>query len=203
MFRASVGGGAATSTRYRHPLVAAMSLLLAPHLSARTARRGGWSALTLALSAILMSWDTGPTLLDRFLAARRLVAVRRGRTYQGFAKALQRHGADLVRGLRRALAAAVARRHAALWTLGRWCVFGVDGSTFNVPRTIANETELGLSRRGGVLPQIFATILVHLGSGVLWDWRLARYDAGERRGMLAMNGRGAKCPRAIAQPHQQ
>lgn len=94
MFRASVGGGAAIPTQYRHPLLAAMSGLLAV-LPARRARR--WSTRSLALAALLMSWDDGPTLLDRFMSARTLLGRRCGGTYQGFAKALARHGAKLVR----------------------------------------------------------------------------------------------------------
>jgi hypothetical protein len=100
MFGASLGGGVAASTRYRHPLVSAMSLLLAPVLGARPGRRRGWSERSLALTALLMSLDDGPTLLDRFLAARALLGYRCGRTYQGFAKALERCGAPLVERIR-------------------------------------------------------------------------------------------------------
>ena len=187
MFRASVGGGAATPTPYRHPLLLAMSTLIAPALSARRARRGGWSSLTLALVALLMSWDDGPTILDRFTSAHALAGPRRGRTYQGFAKAVGRGGATLVRTLRRHLAGLIRRAHPDLWMIGGWCLFAVDGSKFDVPRTLAHEMVLGVRGRDGrSLPQLMAIILVHLGSGLLWDWRLSRTDTGERRGMLAM-----------------
>jgi hypothetical protein len=186
MFGASPGGGVAASTRYRHPLLASLSLLLPPALAA-AARRRGWSARSLALAALLMSLDDGPTLLDRFTAARTLLGGRCGRTYQGFAKALERSGAGLAATLRDHFVDLLARRHPELMRIGGWMVFAVDGSRFDVPRTIANQETLGSrSRRGGVLPQIGATVLVHLGSGLLWDWRLSRGASGERRGMLGM-----------------
>lgn len=187
MSRASVGGGAATSTPYRHPLLSAMSALIAPALTARPARRGGWSSLTLALVALLMSWDDGPALIDRFWSAHALAGPRRARTYQGFAKALGRGGAALVRTLRRQLAGLIRWAHPDLWTIGGWRLFAVDGSKFGVPHTPAHETALGVRGRDGrSLPQIMAIILVHLGSGLVWDWRLSRTDTGERRGMPAM-----------------
>jgi hypothetical protein len=182
MLKASVGGGAASSTRYRHPLLAAMSGLLAV-LPARRARR--WSALTLALAALLMSWDDGPTLLDRFMAARALLGRGCGGTYQGLAKALARHGAGLVGTLRRHLAGLV-RGQRALWTIEGWMLFAIDSSRFDLPRTLDNDTALGVPSRRGSLPQLLATLMVHLGSGVVWDWRLTHCQAGERRGMLAM-----------------
>jgi len=170
------------STRYRHPVLAAMSGLLVV-LPPRRARR--WSALSLALAALLMSWDDGPTLLDRFMSARALLGRRCGGTYQGFAKALARHGAGLVRTLRLHLAGLI-RGHPDLWTIEGWMLFAIDASRFDLPRTLANDTVLGVPSRRGSLPQILATMLVHLGSGVVWDWRLTHCNAGERRGMLAM-----------------
>jgi hypothetical protein len=189
MFGASAGGGVAASTRYRHPLVSSMSLLLAAVLGARPGRRRGWSERSLALTALLMSLDDGPTLLDRFLAARALLGGRCGRTYQGLAKAMERCGAPLVERIRLHLTGLLRARHAGLMRIGGWLAFAIDGSRFDVPRTIANQETLGTrSRRGGVLPQIGATVLVHLGSGLLWDWRLSSGYAGERRGMLDMLG---------------
>ena len=89
MFRASVGGGDASHTVYRHALVRVVSPLLAPLAIGK-----GWSALSLALAATLMSWDPAPTLAQRFEAVLALLDAalprrkRVGRTYQGFVKAL-------------------------------------------------------------------------------------------------------------------
>lgn len=186
MFKASIGGGAASSSRYRHPLLAAMSILTGV-LSLAGPRRRGWSPRCLALTALLMSWSDGPTLADRFSAARAFTG-RGGRSYQGFAKALLRGGIDLVERLRRHLVGVLRDRHAALWTIEGWCVFAIDASHFDVPRTVANDAALGVRARSGSLPQIFATVLVHLGSGLVWDWRLARCDTGERAALRALIG---------------
>ncbi|MBM4107848.1 MAG: hypothetical protein FJ255_03410 [Phycisphaerae bacterium] len=62
MFSASIGGGDAAHTLYRHPLASAITAVLGP--AARLGR--GWNGVTLALAAILMSWDPAPTLAQRF-----------------------------------------------------------------------------------------------------------------------------------------
>jgi hypothetical protein len=186
MFHASTGDGAAAPSRYRHPLLHAMSSLMAPLFSSPRSRQGGWTALTLALTALLMAHNEAPTLRARFDHARALLSLRRGRTYQGFVKALHQRGAELV---------VVLRRHLAqlLWTLRPehlliqgWCVFAVDGSRFDAPRTAANLKGLGVPSRTGSGPQMLAVILVHLGLGVLWDWRVGRGDGSERGRFRAM-----------------
>lgn len=82
--------------------------------------------------------------------------------------------------------AGLIRGHQNLWTIEGWMLFAIDASRFDVPRTLDNDTALGVRSRRGSLPQLLATMLVHLGSGIVWDWRLTHCNAGERRGMLAM-----------------
>lgn len=150
--------------------------------------------MTVALAAVLMAWSEGPTLRDRFDHAHALLHLRRGTTYQGLSAALRRAGARLVVVLRRHLAAVLMTLRPAHWTIEGWCVIAVDGSRFNAPRTRANEAGLGIAGRDKCGPQMLAVILVHLGLGALWDWRVARPDGSERdrwRAMLAGTPRGA------------
>lgn len=184
MLKASVGGGAATPTLYRHPLLAALIPLLGAFARSRPRRAGGWGDPHLILCALLMSWSDAPTLLDRFLAAHDLAGPDAAGTYTGFSKALQRRGVMLVGRLRAHLAAQLRAAADGVWTVRGWCVFVVDGSKFDAPRTVANEAAMGVSEKSG--PQMLATILVHLGTCTLWDWRIGKAHGSERGHLLRL-----------------
>ncbi len=98
MFKSSMGGGvAARSPVYRHALARVIMKVLGP-----LPVGGGWSMAALALAAVLMSLDAGPTLAQRFESAlmvldRALPRRRRtGRTFQGFVKALMQRSGTLM-----------------------------------------------------------------------------------------------------------
>lgn len=179
MLKASLGGGAATSTLYRHPLLAALIPLLGRFVDARPRRAGGWADLHLILCALLMSWSDARTLLDRFLAAHDLAGPDDACTFTGYSRALRRRGVMLVGRLRAHLAAQLRAAAAGVWTVRGRCVFAVDGSKFDAPHTVANETAMGVTEKSG--PQMLATILVHLGACVLWNWRIAKAHGSERK----------------------
>ena len=130
MFRASDGGGAATRSVYRHALVRVMTPLLAP-----LAAGPGWSALALALGAVLMGWDAGPTLAQRFESARLVLDAalprrrRVGRTYQGFVKALAARSGVILGALLPRLRTLTERAAGAAWCIAGFVPIGVDGST--------------------------------------------------------------------------
>lgn len=180
MFRASTGGReAARPAVYRHALVRLIIPLLAPGSG------WGWSPLALALGAVLMSWDSAPTLTQRFesmLAVLDAALPRRrrtGRTYQGFAKALARRSdalVGLVRGHLRTLSVAAAGKD---FRVGRWVPIGADGSKFDAPRTIANEA-LGTAGRDKCGPQMVLLLLVHLGTMLPWAWKIGGARDAER-----------------------
>jgi hypothetical protein len=183
MSEASVGGmDAARVNQYRHPLVRLMIPLMVP-LSSVGAR--AWSPAALALGAVLMSWDPAPTLAQRFESAlatldRALPRRRRvGRTYQGFIKALARHGRATLAALTGHLRLLSRRAAGAEWTVGGLVPIGVDGSKFNAPRTISNE-RLGFAGRDKCPPQMIALLMVHLGSMLPWAWRAAPVRRAER-----------------------
>lgn len=133
---------------------------------------------------VLMCWSEAGTLRDRFDHAHMLLHLRRGRTYQGLVRALRRGGTRLIGVLRRHLAEVLATLPPAYWMIEGWCVFAVDGSKFDAPRTKANQDALGAAKDSRA--QMLAVILVHLGLGVLWNWRVARSDGSERGRMRAM-----------------
>lgn len=185
-------GSTDCAPEYRHDLIRAMSkLLVAPLCSTHRDRR--WCPLTLAMCAVLAAWDSSPTAVERFGAARRLVNRYRprrrralGATYQGFAKAMVRHGFALIRVMvghlrRRMLELAGSHQKRR----GLFAV-AVDGTKIDAPRTISNEAGLGIAGKAGTHPQMLLTTMWHMGTGLPWCWRAGRADASERDHVRSM-----------------
>ena len=79
------------------------------------------------------------------------------------------------------LATLRSRDHPGHWLSDGWLVFGVDGSKFNCPRTVANEQAFGVSGKNNSGPQQLLTCLFHAATGMLWGWtRDGVNGAGER-----------------------
>jgi len=193
MFSASSSGGNAARPRsgrrlevYRHSLIRLAIPLLAP-LSAGA----GWSPLSLALGAILMSWDPSPTLAQRFESARAALDAalprrrRVGRTYQGFVKALTGRSPAILEKTAAHLRTLTRRAAGQQWRLGEFVPIGVDGSRFDAPRTIANEP-LGFAGKDRCSPQMTTLLLVHLGSMLPWAWTLGGARRSERDMLRSM-----------------
>ena len=181
MLEASDGGrDAARVGVYRHSLVRLIIGLLGPLAGA-----WGWSPLAVALAGVLMSWDSAPTLAQRFESALAVLdrslprRKRTGRTYQGFVKALTRHSGTLVNLLIPRLRTCTIHAAGKFWKVGRWVPIGVDGSKFDAPRTIANEA-LGLSGKDRCGPQMVLLLLVHLGAMLPWGWAIGGARDSER-----------------------
>ena len=160
MYKASAGGGAAARSSHRHALVEAMTLFMAPRFSA--ARR--WSAYHTTLAGVLMAWEDAATLGERFEVVRdflaRALPRRRklGRTHQGLAKAILRHGHGLVEEVRDHLRReSLARCDAWRLRLGFEAVT-IDGSRLDAPRTVDTESGLGTAGGAGTHPQMAATV---------------------------------------------
>ncbi len=181
MFKSSMGGGvAARSPVYRHALARVIMKVLGP-----LPVGGGWSMAALALAAVLMSLDAGPTLAQRFESAlmvldRALPRRRRtGRTFQGFVKALMQRSGTLMGVLIPRLREQTARAAAGRWRVGGWVPIGVDGSRIDAPRTVANEA-LGLAGKDKCGPQMLLLLLVHLGAMLPWGFKVGGARDAER-----------------------
>lgn len=70
------------------------------------------------------------------------------------------------------------------WQEHGWVVFGVDGSTFDSPRSAANEQTLGRGGRHNGPPQQLVTCLYHVASGLLWAWVRGSIKQNSERGQL-------------------
>jgi hypothetical protein len=154
--------------------------------------------LTVAL--LFMSWLPQPTLRRRFDAAYEALALlypgrrRPGRSYQGLAKAMLAHSPRMLEQIESHLRRQMRSRLASCWTMRGFETFTADGSRVAVPRTIANDAALGTGGRDGAMPQATLTTLLHMGSGVPWDYRVGAANASERdhlRDMLPLLPAGA------------
>ena len=137
------------------------------------ARRGCWSPLVAGLAACLVIFSGAPALMDRFADAmnclgRVLPASARGRAYNGLFKALARQWrrveGPLKKDLRRRATELADRVH-------DWIILAVDGSKFELPRTRANRRGFGIADNGAG-PQAFVTAIVHVLTGLVFDWRI-------------------------------
>ena len=144
--------------------------------------------MRLVVALILMAWGDGSSALkDRFDAARATWSDdTTGATYQGFVKALIGMGLGLVRrveaSLRRRLIE-VAGGHARRFG---FFVLAADGSRFELPRTAEHERVFGHGGKDKSSPQMWVTMLWHMGVGLPWDWRIGRGDASERHHLRHM-----------------
>jgi hypothetical protein len=187
--------------QYRHTAPGHLRRVLTPRFWAEAEafcrqRRGAvwsagggarWSLCWLGTVALIMGWVHAPTLTDAFRRARQIaIGLRRGRrrpggSYQGFMGALKRLPRAMVgffrAYLQRRLRVAAGRH----WRVCGWPAFTVDGSRIAVPRTVANEQAFGVGGKAGGTPQRWLTVILHMGTEVLWDWCVGPADASERR----------------------
>jgi len=145
-----------------------------------------WSLPALVFQAMLMVFEGGKNLNDRFLNARSCVVEmfpqwrRPGKTYQGFIKAQRRISPAMVQAMGVQLRAThhrVAGKHEKRWG---WIAVACDGSRVEVPRTARNQEALGCAGRDKTGPQLALTTLYHMGTGLPWDWRIGAGTEAER-----------------------
>jgi Transposase DDE domain len=226
--RSKRGPGASAAASYPYPLRGAMCEFLLPALGLPAAaaaaggsrrprrrrdRRTRWTPLTLAVSAVLVAWETARSLGERFERACATTAALfpeltpLGGTYQGWVKALGRGGggdddkalhARVAAGLRacsrRVAGVAGVAGGAGHWVRDGWCAFVVDGTRIDCPRTAANRRALRRAGRKGTGPQLYLTVIYHVGTGLPWAWEVGRSTASEHahlRRMLKLLPAGA------------
>ena len=155
-----------------------------------------WTALLLALCAILMSWSGAATLTDRFESARHCLLRwypgrrRPGGTYEGFIAALRRRGARLVRRIGEHYRTHVRQlaQSRGCWRVDGWLAFGVDSTKIDAPMTAANEKRLGCASKARSWPQMVLTCVFHVGSGLPWSFLRGHARSSERRHLCGLLG---------------
>jgi hypothetical protein len=204
-------------------LRAAVAWVLDAHIFADLPMHGNtaWHAVDLIMLAIVWVWSGDPTLTGAFAEAHRwsMRVLRRAAvtTYQGLLKALVTWTATLLPLMTERLHQ-LMQGQTPYWRVGLWVALAVDGSRISVPRTADNEKAFcapnygksataryrrkkrkGQRRRRKakmqpVKPQIWITLLWHMGLQMPWSWKTGPSHTNERdhfRQMLA----GEKFPR--------
>jgi Transposase DDE domain len=172
-----------------------------------------WSPLQLVALVVLWSWSDRSALTAAFADARDLslkmfggVAVR---SYQGMMGALRSYTASLLPLFWRQLHARMEQVAGQHWRIGWWLALAVDGSRLTTPRTVKNERAFAIRNYGHgkkaktrkkwknkkrrskkisepVKPQIWLTLLWHMGLKSPWSWRTGPSTASERAHLLEM-----------------
>jgi hypothetical protein len=150
-----------------------------------------WSPLRLVWIALLMVWSAEQTLQARFEETREVVRSlfpkwSLGKTYTGWYEAQRKWLTPLRPALGRRLRRQLQAKAGRHWQREGWCAFAADGSRVECPRTAANEQELKCAGKKKTGPQLFVTTLLHMGTGVPWDFRIGPGTASERRHLEEM-----------------
>jgi Transposase DDE domain len=166
-----------------------------------------WAVVQLVALAVLWVWSDRTTLTGAFAQARQLSLTLFGSaavtTYQGLTKALVTWTGRLLPLLWERLHRRMEEGGRTAWRLGRWLPLAVDGSRVSTPRTASTEAayaapnfgrgKTAKSRRRWankrrrmkklsqpVRPQIWLTLLWHMGLKMPWAWRTGSSTASER-----------------------
>jgi hypothetical protein len=166
-----------------------------------------WVPTDLVVLAVLWVWSDQATLTAAFAQAARWATTLLGRgalhSYQGLTGALVTWTGQLLPLLWQRLQQRMQECGRGHWRIGPWLALAVDGSRVSTPRTAANEKAFGAPhyghgktaryrkkkrpgrrRRGRrpepVKPQIWTTLLWHMGLRLPWRWQNGPSTASER-----------------------
>jgi hypothetical protein len=170
-----------------------------------------WTPYSLTVAALLWAWSAEETLTARFTAARQIALTTLGlgglvaATYQAFLKLLRAWTAALALVLIAAWRNRMQTDLADRFRIDGFAVFGVDGSRLELPRTVSNQAafapKAARTRRSkrrsqaqaeaarakkATSPQMWLTLMFHVGTGLPWDWRLGPSDSSERDHLMQM-----------------
>jgi hypothetical protein len=171
-----------------------------------------WSARMLATAALLWAWSDKQTLGLRFTKSRQMACKMFGArkkpagSYQAFLKLLVRWTPSLAELLTEAFRKRMKERFPKRLRIAGFWAFCVDGSRMALPRTKSNEAAYSAYRkRSGKKrrsrrkkprdkahtkkansPQLWLTVLWHLGTQLPWSWRMGPSDSSERSHLLDM-----------------
>lgn len=184
-----------TSVKSHRPdLLKAMSEFIVPCVFAALDTGGwAWSAWMLVMGAILMAWDSTPSLTARFDSVRatlRQLYPKKplGESYQGFIKGLMKHSPAMLSILTAHLRRRLQDLAGAHWLRQGWCAFAVDGSRVECPRTRSNQDVLRCAGRNKTGPQLFLTTILHMGTGLPWAFQIGPGTDSERNHLRDLLG---------------
>jgi Transposase DDE domain len=172
-----------------------------------------WTTGQLVVLAVLWVWSDRGTLTGAFAHAKQLALSMLGKvaltSYQGLSNALVTWTPTLLPLIQRRLHALMEQIGGDYWRIGGWLPLAVDGSRITTPRTKGNEADFSAphfgqsasargrrrwknkkrrSKRLGerVKPQIWLTLMWHMGLCMPWSWKTGPSTSSERRHFLEM-----------------
>lgn len=173
----------------------------------------GWTAIQLMALGVLWSWSDRATLTAAFDDAQQLATEMFGvvavTTYQGFTGAMRTYTEQLLPRLWLHLHGLMQKAGGKHWRIGRWLALAVDGSRVTTPRTEKNEQAFSIKNYGHgrkakrrckwknkkrrskpisepVKPQMWLTLVWHMGLKLPWCWRTGPSTASERGHLMDM-----------------
>jgi hypothetical protein len=194
---------------YGEVLRRALAWVLRPDIFENLPQHGNtsWTPLQLVSLAVLWVWSDQARLTDAFDEACRVTSETDDPaplgSYQGFIRALAKWTARLRPRLWARLQHLMRQIGDTYWRCGEFVVLAVDGSRVSTPRTESNERAFAARNYGRgkkarrrsrwknkaartrklgepVRPQIWLTLLWHVGLKMPWCWRTGPSNANER-----------------------
>jgi Transposase DDE domain len=166
-----------------------------------------WQPVDLVVLAVMWVWSDQSTLTAAFAEAVRWAVSLFGdaaiQSYQGLTGALVTWTGQLLPLLWERLHQRMEECGQGHWRVGPWLALAVDGSRVSTPRTVANEKAFCAPRYGQgktakyrkkkrrgqrrrhrkpepVKPQIWTTLLWHMGLRLPWSWKNGPSNSSER-----------------------
>jgi hypothetical protein len=166
-----------------------------------------WLPVTLVTLAVFWVWSAEPTLTGAFREAARWTKDILGdlpiTTYQGLTAALMTWTSQLLPLLRQRLQKRMHECGGEQWRVSGWVALAVDGTRVSTPRSVSNEQafcapNFGKSKTAKyrkkkrrpcrrkqrpaepVKPQMWLTLVWHMGLGLPWTWKSGPSHACER-----------------------
>jgi hypothetical protein len=193
----------------------ALNWVIDEKMFAKLARHGNtsWTASQLLFLTVLWVWSDKSTLTGAFEEAMHLSRTMLGQvaltTYQGLSGALISWSDRLLPCLIRHLHSLMEKAGGSYWRIGQWLPLAVDGSRVNTSRTKSNERAFSAKHFGRghtarsrqkwrnkkrrtkrlserVKPQIWLTLLWHMGLKMPWSWKTGPSTASERGHLLEL-----------------
>ena len=170
-----------------------------------------WSAAQLVFLAVLWVWSDKSTLTGAFREAERLSASMFGQSalasYPGFTSALVTWSDRLMPEIRHRLQQLMQQVGGDYWRIGGWLPLAVDGSRVSTPRSRSNEDAFSIKNYGrgkraksrskwrnkkrrskplsvSVKPQVWLTLIWHMGLKMPWCWKTGPSTSSEREHFL-------------------
>jgi hypothetical protein len=173
----------------------------------------GWKAAHLIGLVVLWVWSDQRRLTGAFAQAHALAQTILGKpavdSYQGMMGALRSYSQQLLPALSSQLHRLMEQSAGEHWRIGRWLALAVDGSRISTPRSKSNERVFAAKNYGfggraryrskwknkqrrskplgePMKPQIWLTLIWHMGLKMPWCWKTGPSSASERHHLRDM-----------------